>query len=473
MKRLLLKQMTAVILAGAAVFTASPSHAAPDYVAHEWGTFTSIQGADGSLVDWNGVTTVELPPFVYNSTRPGLGRKMNIGGLASSLSKISFSALQRMETPVIYFYSKESFRADVTVQFPKGYITEWFPQARDIGPSTYGTNSTSYTPDVASNGDQASSIMPLAEQSAERRVTNSLIHWSNFEVIPQKQESSLADKLPTSYPANHYFAARETDSALIRVPSMEQYGTSAEVEKFLFYRGIGNFHTPLKVSVNAEDEITVTNASDTPLKRLFALAVRGEHAMFVPIDPLDPGQIHQFRMNLQGDGLSVAEVENQLSLRVAEALVAEGLYPAEANAMVETWRDAWFEDDGVRILYVLPRAWTDEILPISLEPKPRELVRVMVGRAELITRDMEDRILDCVTLFRKQGAQPDVLGQFQALKLGRFALAAMRIVADRLKDQSFYNDGIALIKASEAPEAATSTASITPQATRPLPGHGG
>ena len=67
--------------------------------------------------------------------------------------------------------------------------------------------------------------------------------------------------------------------------------------------------------------------------------------------------------------------------------------------MVRTWDDSWFSEPGVRVLYTLPRAWTDRILPLTLEPKPRELARVMVGRAELITPPMEWELLKQVVRF--------------------------------------------------------------------------
>ena len=34
------------------------------------------------------------------------------------------------------------------------------------------------------------------------------------------------------------------------------------------------------------------------------------------------------------------------------ALVAQGLFPREAHAMVETWRDSWFEE-GSRLIYIV------------------------------------------------------------------------------------------------------------------------
>src|SRR5436305_11579770 len=100
------------------------SQAAEDFVAHEWGTFTSVQGADGIQLEWNPLVTTELPGFVYDGNRAKDGAR--IPGPASG--KSVFVTLQRMETPVIYFYSGAEKTVDVSVKFPQGIITEWYPQ---------------------------------------------------------------------------------------------------------------------------------------------------------------------------------------------------------------------------------------------------------------------------------------------------------------------------------------------------------
>ncbi len=52
--------------------------------------------------------------------------------------------------------------------------------------------------------------------------------------------------------------------------------------------------------------------------------------------------------------------------------------------MVETWRDSWFED-GLRLLYIVPRSSIDEVLPLEITPAPANTARVFVGRIEIIT----------------------------------------------------------------------------------------
>jgi hypothetical protein len=60
------------------------------------------------------------------------------------------------------------------------------------------------------------------------------------------------------------------------------------------------------------------------------------------------------------------------------------LYEQEAQAMVDTWKDSWFEE-GSRLLYIVPRADIDAILPLTITPAPSAVARIFVGRIELLT----------------------------------------------------------------------------------------
>src|SRR5437879_553004 len=86
-------------LAGAGLVVASifltAGKSASKYAAHEWGTFTSVQGGDGVLLDWRPLETSRLPNFVYNWKKPGLSRQP-AGALAPR--KDALTTLQRIET---------------------------------------------------------------------------------------------------------------------------------------------------------------------------------------------------------------------------------------------------------------------------------------------------------------------------------------------------------------------------------------
>lgn len=95
--------------------------------------------------------------------------------------------------------------------------------------------------------------------------------------------------------------------------------------------------------------------------------------------------------------------------------------------MVNTWKDSWFAEEGERVLYLLPRAWTDETLPITIAPQPKSLVRIMVGRAEIITPQTQRELTDTLT----KAAAGDAAAHREAIreltKLGRFAEPALQL----------------------------------------------
>src|SRR5881397_2351047 len=98
------------------------------FVVHEWGTFTSIAGKDGVALEWrplNGAS--DLPKFVYTIQNHDEGLRHE--------PKANLTAAVRMETPVLYFYSASETDVSVKVDFPKGKITEWYPQARSVSTS--------------------------------------------------------------------------------------------------------------------------------------------------------------------------------------------------------------------------------------------------------------------------------------------------------------------------------------------------
>src|SRR5439155_141149 len=70
-----------------------------------------------------------------------------------------------------------------------------------------------------------------------------------------------------------------------------------------------------------------------------------------------------------------------------------------ARAMVKPWEDSWFREAGTatRLLYTIPRPATDALLPLAITPTPDELVRVMVGRVDIITREQEAKIATLLT----------------------------------------------------------------------------
>jgi hypothetical protein len=351
-------------------------------IAHEWGTFTSFQGGDGALMAWQPLATSRLPGFVHTWSKPGSDTKLV--NLPSFGGKYSLMALQRLETPVVYFYSDDAETADLTVNFPDGWITEWFPRADRVSRSQ--------------------------TQAGE-------IRWSNLRALPAAHAGPLGGFPPGA--GDHYFAARETDSDYVK--------TKDETEKFLFYRGAGNFATPLRVTMKTDSFLVLTNTGKETIPHLLIFQVDASEGSFVSVDELKPGEERQVLAPLArkfwlpvGDELS-GETGN----RMAKALVKAGLYPREAQAMVNTWDDSWFRESGLRVMYILPRPWTDRVLPMALNPAPKELVRVMVGRAEILRPGLEQTLMAQLSEARSGDAAASDRVRQTLRTLGRFAQPAL------------------------------------------------
>jgi len=308
------------LIAFAAPAPAPPDNAPadPHLIVHEWGTFTSIAGENGLAVDWRPQAGPrDLPTFVYG------GYKGHVRGRI------------RMETPVVYFYTDRETPVSVQVDFPGGQITEWYPQAR-----------------LRAGG----------------------IEWGSVTVLPGDNVS-----FPNDGCRSHYYAARETDAAPLRVQS-----GPPQHEKFLFYRGVGAFQPPLSAELSAMGEkVRVTNLGHDPIRHLILFENQGGRVGYQIYKGMEK-EATLYRPML---GQNVDSLQREL----AAILTEHGLYPPEAAAMIKTWRDSWFEE-GTRLFYLVPREMTDSVLPLRIQPRPAEMVRVLVGRVEIITPQMEKQV---------------------------------------------------------------------------------
>jgi hypothetical protein len=257
---------------------------------------------------------------------------------------------------------------------------------------------------------------------------DSRIVWTGVRILPTEQYPNVSSLLPLDKSGSHYFAARETDSAFVRVNSLLQTDPVPEYDKFLFYRGVGSFATPLKVTMTTDENLTLTSSAPEALSDLFVLRLRAGQGQFVYLDKL--GLDNEKIVKLDGKDRPQSEVFTELEQKLVIALTGQGLYPREATAMVNTWKDSWFSEDGVRVLYVLPRSWTDRILPMQLTPQPQELVRVMVGRAELITPGAEKAFCESLAVASHGDTQAREIAMSELKKLGRFAEASLQRVTN-------------------------------------------
>ena len=92
----------------AAAFIGSPGDR---LVAHEWGTFISVQGSDGVSLEGVQNEVETLPSFVYSATRARASVFSDFGDASHTVPVRRVRG--KGETPVIYFYSKRRRRVRV------------------------------------------------------------------------------------------------------------------------------------------------------------------------------------------------------------------------------------------------------------------------------------------------------------------------------------------------------------------------
>jgi len=104
--------------------------------------------------------------------------------------------------------------------------------------------------------------------------------------------------------------------------------------------------------------------------------------------------------------------------------------------MVATWSRSWFQSNGSRVIYVLPRQQVDEVLPLNIHPQPKELLRVLVGRHEFITPEAGTGVERALRQCRAADPTERQQGEQALLALGRFLEPHLRNVMAEGSDAS-------------------------------------
>lgn len=344
------------------------------FEAHEWGTFTSLVGSDGITQDGMYHEDEKLPEFVHGfgaiaqpepppaappprpAPLPPPDRPCRGKGCFDFTFYDSNVITQKMETPVIYFYTDARRTVTVNVRFPEGVVTETYPAPIATSPSRGNIRE-------AKNGNTTFRV----------------------DVFPE-----MTGNLPFVANDNIYGHARNVASNVLR--------SGNEVEKFIFYRGIGKFQPRLGMKSEGGHLYFQPERGRVPVA-----------AFLVHVDGSGYGQMFQVQGLSAGRQTVVSRGElDRLSgirepyshylrgARMGDALVnaleSAGLYTDEARAMVKTWEHGYLKVPGLRLLYVLPRTEVDTVLPLTITPVPESVERAFVARIEIL-RDTEEQSL--------------------------------------------------------------------------------
>jgi hypothetical protein len=202
--------------------------------------------------------------------------------------------------------------------------------------------------------------------------------------------------------------------------------------------------------------LSVTPREAERISGIFLIEIRGDMMRYQKLAPAAPSIASTLDPNTQPFE-ALGDVRKRAMQDMAAELVKQGLYEKEARAMVNTWQDQWYAEEGTRVLYLLPRPWTDRTLELQVKPQPDSVVRVMVGRAELITPTVEQEIKKQILTFKTgdEKAKAQAVAGMRALRLGRFLPAAMTVVTRGETDEQMFKSAWELAGAASVEQVAS------------------
>ena len=353
------------------------------WVVHEWGTFTSLQNESGDAIGGINTDDEPVPEFVHRLA----------GFLLLQPTEMPYSFCQgapachpdvtmRLETPVIYFHppahQKKIQSADVSVKFRGGWLTEYYPFAEPTAPGL--------RPDGYNNTNLVSTTFGFGHLGAN---TESKLEWNNLQIG--------GNWTFTDTTAHVWTSPRAVEAASVQTANQES-------EKFLFYRGVAHIDAPLKISrdKNTGELLFQSQLKDfppgkpLPLKSLWLVDICADGK--VAFRPLPPVSLDRNAKKIVAH--TAAEFESKdfnpgnldkLKASLRAALVADGLFADEADALLNTWELSYFKSAGLRVFFLVPREWTDYYLPLEIS-LPSDINRVMVGRIELVTPEQRKNL---------------------------------------------------------------------------------
>jgi hypothetical protein len=359
--------------------SAQPTPAKP-VVVHEWGTFTTLQTPEGKELGGLNVDDEPVPEFVHQSAQLVSSERPNDPPQKSPSGGTMSAVTLRLETPVLYFHLPEKLKqltVDVDVRFKGGWLTQYYPDAKSVSPG----------------------LAPNARDSKLSPDTLGTLTWKGLKVGGSRSGPNCNDAV--------WNAPRQVSCQSVETPK-------GESEKFLFYRGVGNLSTPLKV-VRNKNSVQLKD-QNSQLRQAWLVNIGPGGCDFQELPDLRKKSSSTIPANLKPENLP------RLKEKMRLALIADGLNADEAAAMLAAWNESYFQNPGLRVFYLLPQKWTDQVLPLKItssDPKIQfKTVRTMLGRVEMISPEHE-------VLFKKLTS-----GDQTALtKMGRFRASIMSYLA--------------------------------------------
>jgi hypothetical protein len=228
------------------------------------------------------------------------------------------------DKPVVFFYSPTTMNVTYTVGFAGGEPMFHFPQA------------------------------------VRGEIPSSRLAVLRFSGQVEPRGTATPEPLAPVAAGHFWHALRSVGADFVRT-DLARTGTINAREAFFFYDGRVRFDSPVR---------NVGNGHDVARAR-FSWPGSAVASVWVT-----DGSTCK-RVTRSGRAQSACTLA-QARLELRRALVSSGLSAAETESLLITWDHDLFDAGPARAIYLLPRASYDAMLPVTIDPAPRELVRTGV-----------------------------------------------------------------------------------------------
>lgn len=340
---------------------------------HEWGTFTSLQDEQGEPLGWINTEDEPVPPFCHRLSRSLLVPVDDLApGFFKDAPRCHPDVILRLETPVVYFHPPKSAKlpaaVDLRVEFRGGWLTEYYPDAKVNAPGVQGR--------------LGYGRLTVGTQGS--------LEWKGLQVGRKGTFPETQDAVWLS-PRN--------------VKCVPVTAANGESEQFLFYRGVGYLRAPLVTKREGDGKTLAIHGwlprdlrDRAPLRvpRLWLADIREDGTTAfrtIPSMKLMDGReplLATVPSTFEEKDYSMARL-GKLREEMRDGLTGEGLHPDEAEALLNTWDASYFRSHGMRLFFIVPRAYADYVLPLKTSIDA-DVTRAMIGRLELVTPGQRARL---------------------------------------------------------------------------------
>lgn len=221
----------------------------------------------------------------------------------------------------------------------------------------------------------------------ETGITSLGLVWQSLIVAPSQEPWMTLAEVPAANDYRWWSGLRDVPSSWVT--------SQGETERFLYYDGPTLAKPPLtarlqdgELKLKTQDMLQIHFRNGDPQPEPAQNRPRDRDCLYVDVATGQPRAI-RFQLSSKAGVEDARKLADQTWLtgdRVEQALLdillRRGLTKAEANGLIVSWREKFFQTPGWRLLTFLTPAEYDRMCPLEIRPETTEQVRVGIVLTE-------------------------------------------------------------------------------------------